>query len=224
MTDNFSKTQWPKYLPLPPDDIFALGVIALNYCQLENMFRALFSAVAQWNEFQTAALFHRLANNVRKDVLSELLGKTTLPDETKELVQYFLIGFGQCADNRHLLLHSSTGGAHRPGPGIPIGLVFERYSRAGNRLVCHPTLKELQTVADDIHRYTRFGACVAMEVSNYATHLAAGQPDRVHALPPALRKKPPPPIQLNWQIPADPKERGPRPVPLQMISAYRVRD
>jgi hypothetical protein len=74
---------WPSYLPGPAENILALGVIALAYGQLENMFRALFASITQMNEFQVAALFQRLPNNIRKVILFELMTKTVLPQRAE---------------------------------------------------------------------------------------------------------------------------------------------
>lgn len=215
---------WPDYLPLPREDMLALGVIALNFCQLENIFRALMASVARWNVHQTAALFNRLNNRERQDVIAELLPKTTIPTETKALVEHFVDGFMVCADNRNFLMHSSSGGLYRDMERGICGLVLERYSKQGNKLLSYPTTKGLQTVADEIHQYTTFGSFVNMEVCNYAMHLESGHPEHYRRAPPTLRRKPPAPTPLSWQIPHDPKEREPPHPALQMISAYRNRE
>jgi hypothetical protein len=44
-----SKPSWPDYLPAPKDDVFALGVIALNYGFLENILECVFAEVARLN-------------------------------------------------------------------------------------------------------------------------------------------------------------------------------
>lgn len=222
MTEPPSKAQWPSYMPLPREDIFALGVISLNYCHLENMFRLLFSSVARWNDFQTAAVFHRLANNIRMDVISELLTKTTIPVETKKLIEHFVTGFRLCADARNLIMHSSSGGLHRSDRAV--GLVLERHSKTGNKLVCYLTLDDLRRVADDIHRYMTFGAYVVTEVKNYVTHLQDDHAEDFRSLPPTLRERPPLPIPLSWRSPDDPKVLNIPPVASHLLSPYRIRD
>lgn len=218
-------TRWPEYMPLPREDIFAIGVVALNYCQLENMFQAVFSAVTRLNDHQTSALFHRLANNVRKDVLSELLAKTTVPDELRELVIHFLVGFGRCADNRHFIMHSSSGGIHQGAANGAHGLVLERHSRAGALLVSYVTLEQLKQIADDIHRYSTFGANLSGDLESYAIRVGAGHPELFRgASPSTLLEKPPLPTPLSWHSPDDPKARDIPPAARHLISQYRIRD
>jgi hypothetical protein len=213
-----SEREWPDYMPLPRKDVFAIGVIALNYCQLENILRALFSSITQLNEFQTQAFFHRLANNVRRDVLSELLAKTTIPDELRSLIDYFVTGFMACADNRHFVMHSSSGGLHHSETGH--GLVLERYSRTGNRLTCFLTFDDLKQIADDIHRYTLFGAWLVSDVSLYARN-----PHKAfQASPSTLHDKPSPPTRMNW-ISADEHTKPELPPSASvLLSPYRIRD
>jgi hypothetical protein len=217
MAEPISEKQWPDYMPLPRDDIFAIGVIALNYCQLENMLRALFSNVTQLNEFQTQAFFHRLANNVRKDVLLELLGKTTIPDDLRASINHFMDGFAICAENRHFVMHSSSGGLH--SSETERGLVLERYSRSGNKLACYLTLNDLKLVADEIHGYMIFGAHVVSDTARYAA-----KPEKDFAPSPStLREKPPPPTRLSWSAPVDPTTPALPPAASLLLSPYRVR-
>ncbi len=215
---------WPSYLSLPQGDVFALGVIALESALLENIFRAILSSVARWNNHQTAAIFNRLNNRGRQDVIDDLLPNTTIPLETKDDINHFVAGYMVCAENRNYLMHSSSGGTYRGSANGVGGLVLERYSRPGNKWVCYPTNKQLCGVADEIHAYAGFGSIVHMDVRNYATHLDSGHPENYHRVTLAtLRNKPPAPVPLNWQIPPDPAEREPPHPALQMISHYRNR-
>lgn len=218
-----SQIPWPGYLPLPKVDILAIGVVALEFARLENIFRALLSSVARWNSHHAAAVFNRLNNRERQDVILELLAKTTIPDPTKKVVEHFVAGYMICADNRNFLMHSSCGGTHEDIADGTVGLVLERYSKQGNRLECYPTYPQLRTVADEIHIYASFGAFVNMDVSNYRTHVEAGHPEDYRPLPAPLRKKPPSPTPLSWQIPPDPKEQRPPHPALQGISHLRKR-
>jgi hypothetical protein len=213
---------WPDYLPLPHEDILAIGVIALNYCQLENMFRVLFSSVTRLNEHQTQALFHRLANNIRKDVLSDLLAKTMLPDELRDPIKYFLEGFGQCAENRHLIMHSASAGLHHSQDKS--GLVLERHTRAGNALICLLTLEDLKRIANDINDYTGFGAWVATDADGYANHIESKKPGTFKISLPTLNERPPAPIRLGWQSPPVTKAQRLPAAALHLLSPFQIRD
>jgi hypothetical protein len=194
-----STDHWPNYLPGPRDHLHALGVITLSYGHLENMFQILFSNVTGLNQYQVEALFQRIPNNVRSNIMLELLDKTTLPTNMKELVQYFSEAFRICAENRHGLMHSSSGGTVTGHDTGGYGFLFTKYSRAGNRMVCAPTLDELRAVADSMHDFMRFGGMLAGAVNTAG--LLAFEGDSAW-LPPSL-DKPPLPTLLNWHAEAD---------------------
>lgn len=221
MTNPKSPTTWPDYLPLPHDDVFAIGVIALNYCQLENMLKGLFSSVTRMNHYQTAALFHRMANNVRKDVLLDLLAKTTIPPELREHIEHFQKGFSICADNRHGIMHSSSAGVHSGAHSR--GLILKRYSRAGAELECYLTLNDLRQVADEIHTFMAYGAWVIGDTTNYAERVAAKTQDQFRVAPATSRGKPPLPIPLNWHSADAPKGPHNQLFALDLISPFRIR-
>jgi hypothetical protein len=193
-TDN-----WPDFLPGPRSHLQALGVISLSYGQLEGMFQHLFAEVTGLNRDQVSALFQRIPNNIRENVMLELLRKTTLPKNLKELVQYFSEGFAACAENRHGLVHSSSGGTIAGYQSDHYGFVFTKYSRAGNRLVCTPTLAELRAVAESMDQYALFGGMLAQALNS--AHLCAFPVDSTW-LPPSL-DKPPVPTLLSWREEAE---------------------
>jgi hypothetical protein len=189
----------PEYLPGPPDHILMLGVIALNYGQLENMFRHVFSAVTRMNDIQVAAIFQRIPNNIRQTVLSEVMAQTTLPDQLKDRVKYFTDGFKICAENRHDLMHSHSGGVFTSKSKGTRGLLFSKHSRAGNEFVCAPDLQELRTVADEIHDYMNFGFHVSGDIKHWADCRDHDDEESFWRVP--LKDKPRAPTALRWHSP-----------------------
>jgi len=189
--------------------MMALGAIALNYGQLENIYRTMFSYVTGLNEFQTAAIFHRLPNNQRKDVLHDIMAKTILPPKLKELVEYFAKGFAICADNRHDIMHSSSGGRHRSMSTGATGIVLKKYTKAGNKVECYATVELLRSVADTIHDYAVYGSKVASAVILYRELLSQRREHELAQLPSFDR--PAPPTRMSWRSPADPKASAPLP-------------
>src|ERR1700741_3415317 len=101
--------KWPDYLPGPKDHLMALGVVSLNYGQLEGMFQGLFTEVTEMNADQVSAIFQRIPNNIRQDIMLDLLDPS-LPENMKAAIKYFCEGFKTCAANRHALMHSRSGG------------------------------------------------------------------------------------------------------------------
>jgi hypothetical protein len=197
MSSPFDK--WPDYLPGPRDHLLALGVISLSYGQLENMFQVLFGEVTVLNRHQVAALFQRIPNNHRENALLELIDKTTLPTNLNALVQHFVDGFRICAENRHGLVHSHSGGTITRHETGHYGFVFTKYSRAGNALVCTPTLADLQAAADSMHDYMMFAAMLSGAVNS--ARIMAYPVDSTW-LPPSL-DKPPLPQPLHWRADKD---------------------
>jgi len=188
---------WPNYLPGPKDDIYALGVISLLYGQLESMFQLVFSAATRMDIDHTFAIFHRIPNNVRQDVLSNLMASGPLPDVLKDLVRHFASAFKICAENRHALMHSQSGGTHHNYEEERSGILLRRFTRSGKTEVSKATLKELRKVADDIEAYVLFGAAIASEIAIHFRLIELGKP--THKKPPPLCDKPPLPTAMNWQ-------------------------
>lgn len=199
MRVSLTDDKWPEYLPGPPDYILVLGVIALNYGRMENMFRYLFSTVTRMNEIQVAAIFQRMPNNIRQTVLAEVMAQTTLPDKLKERVNHFIGGFKVCAENRHDLMHSRPGGTFTSRSRGIRGLLFTKVSKAGKELSCAPSLTDLREVADDIHEYARFGGDVASEIRNFLACREGGDETPFWRVP--LKSKPRKPAALRWQSP-----------------------
>lgn len=184
---------WPKDLPLPNDYVFALGVVALNYGQLEAMFQALFAAAIGLNEVQLSAIFQRLDNERRREALSQIVGQTKLPDGMKADIAHFSAGFKVCAENRHALMHSRSGGLFHSADAW--GLVLHKNSKSGVRLTCYATLKDLRRVADDSLDYTLYGSRVISDVHSY---LARPRDfEKIVGLG-ASHGRPPLPIPLTW--------------------------
>lgn len=219
MTADSRKEKWPSYMPLPRDDIFAIGVIALNYCLLEGMFRTLLSAVTHWNDYEISAVFHRINNRTRLDILSDLLGKTPIPDDSKADVIHFAEGYKLCTDARNFIMHSIAAGQHSEG------LVLERRSRAGSRLECRLTHDDLKRIADEINAFMGWGAWVDSDIRSFTTHFSRGKPNEYRGRSPStLNEKPPLPASLNWMTPPDPKEKLPLHSASLLLQAFRIRD
>jgi hypothetical protein len=197
---------WHDYLPGPKDDLLALGVVSLNYGYLENIFRIIFAFVTQLSEAQVRAIFERLNNKARQDVLDQLLGARPIPPELKDLVRHFLDGFVICADNRHAIMHSHHGGLHLGERGTG-GIVLRKISRSGVASIFFAHTKALREVADAIDRQSAFGCEVLMAVDRFNNSQKPGRsPFELSSLPEKL----PLPDTLNWQpAPGIPASRSP---------------
>src|SRR3954468_13469385 len=192
---------WPSYLSGPRDDIFAIGVISLNYGKLENSFRILFSNVAHLNDFQAAAIFNRLPNNHRKDVLLELMAKSILPQKLRDRIRYFAKGFTTCSGNRHDIMHSHSGGVYTSQSRGERGILLSKYTKQGAKRVCPASLENLKITADEIHQYAIFGSVISTEIKSFLAFREKNDGAAFWQIP--LRDKPPPPTPLSWHSPKD---------------------
>lgn len=189
---------WPSYMPGPKEDIYALGVICLRYGQLESIFQLVFSQATRMDLEQASAIFFRIPNNVRHDVISSLMETGALPDVLKDLVRYFLKAFKICAENRHALMHSHSGGVHYNIEKERGGILLRRYTRSGSVEVSPATIQELRQVADDIETFVTFGAAVSAELALHFDRLDRG--DHAQRKPSPMCDKPSLPNAMNWKI------------------------
>jgi hypothetical protein len=160
------------------------------------MFRHVFSAVTRLNEIQASAIFQRIPNNVRQDILFQMMAQTTLPDELKEQVQYFGLGFKTCAANRHAIMHSHSAGVFTSQSRGTHGFLLQKFSKAGNKLVCPASLADLRKAADDTHNFVMFGASVVSDIRSFLACRDNG--DEASFRSASLRNKPSLPTELSW--------------------------
>ncbi|MEI9419241.1 hypothetical protein [Mesorhizobium sp. Cs1321R2N1] len=202
----------PKYAPGPHDDIFALGVISLNYCHLEHMFSILFGYAVGMTEVQVRVLFQRLQNDSRLKVLAQLTGqRDELPAEFKELVKHFAAGYEICAVNRNSIMHSHSGGLFRSESRGTAGILLTKFTRSGDELVSPVDLHDLRRVADEIHTYTMFGASLGTDLHIFRTLHARGETYE----PSPLSDRPPLPLSLDWRPLSEFQAQARQPEPSQ---------
>jgi len=184
MAISITRRDWPNSYMESKEEIFTIGAIALSYGQLENTFRQLFSTITGMDELQIAALFQRIPNNIRQDILHELMGQGDLSDDAKKCVRDFTGGFKACADNRNDIMHAHLG--YTITGSSKHGVVLHKFSKSGNKLTCSPSLQELKQIADSMRAYAAFGARIN---------------ENARASPFPSLDRPPPPSELNWTVP-----------------------
>jgi hypothetical protein len=191
---------WPDYLPGPREHLKAVGTITLIYGTLEGQFQWLLASVTALNDIQISAIFQRVTNDIRLNILTDIMAKTALPDELKEAIKHFMSWFSVCVENRNGLMHSRSGGMVLSQNDV--GFLFTKFSRSGNRLVCSPSLIELRAVADSMHEFMLYASRLIGDVKHFQMTLGADK-SRVFSLSPSSQKKPPLPAGLRWQHEAD---------------------
>jgi hypothetical protein len=194
----------------------ALGVIAANYNRLESELRLLLDVFM--GEQMTAAeagayLFERLGNAARMDLLKRLylaqVGGTDLADR----LDWFVSGYGKCAENRNILMHSEPHGAACNALQLVSALELKKASKnnPGVHNFISLELRELRQVADDIDRFDIFGFDLALYqiASERGGTIRSGGRE----ISPSLPDKPPEPIHLKLEPPTNAKDSSPPPQP-----------
>jgi hypothetical protein len=193
-----SGTRWPSYLSGTLDDVTALGVIALNYGELEVAFRLL-SAVIGGVGADHVVNFHKTKNPTRMEAIEQAINKSDLPEKLKDYARHFVQCYKRCADNRNDMMHSSIGGSYTDAVRGGSGFVFAIYSKSGERLFCTACLEDLRLIADQIHEITSFGSTVAFFVSQFWRDRKNGTVSQFDERLSLLKEKPSVPAALHWR-------------------------
>jgi hypothetical protein len=190
---------WPDYLwAFPTHDVFAIGVISLNYIRLESIFLELFYRVTNMPVNEVKALFHRHNNPDRIATFLELLAKSDLPEQFRQPAREFVDAFKKCADNRNAPMHSFSPGLHTSESTGAKGILLIKYSRTGDVFAHAATLPELRRIADDMHEWAGYGAATNSRIRILRSHRLAGAGDS-HMLRVPWPAKPQPPIEVTWE-------------------------
>jgi hypothetical protein len=146
-------------MPEWSDGIYAIGVISLNYCQLENMFLGLFQSATGMTEVQVVALFQRLQNDSRLKIFSQLTNqRSEFPADFKDRIRHFAAGYEVCVENRNAIMHSHSRGSFFSERECTEGILLAKAAKSGSILACPLDLTGLRRIADDIHRYIIYAA------------------------------------------------------------------
>jgi len=201
-------SKWPEYLPGWDDHIYAIGMVSLNYGQLEGMFGHLFAITTGMTSIQVDAFFQRLQNDARVKVFNQLLSaRADLPDALKEALVAFVKAYEVCATNRNAIMHSKNGGRFTRESDSTGGLVLEKVNRDGVRVCSLCTLADLRRVADEIHAYMIFAAQLISDVRAAVHH---GKDDH-RGQPRSSLDRPTPPQFLDWRPLSDYQSHKPQP-------------
>jgi hypothetical protein len=151
--------KWPAYEIGPRESVFALGVASVNYARLEFVFRLLFSTVTETPLDLTNALFMKLGNDGRTDLIERALPSRHWPEPANDYVRHFVAGFRKCAENRNHLMHSDVD--ERGDTSLTL---LSKLNKRGVRIISITDLNELRTVADDMRAYSDFGLAVSRSI------------------------------------------------------------
>jgi hypothetical protein len=185
--DGPEPSEWPTYTRAPRDSVFAIGVVSINYAQLEFALTAMFSTTLNIPISLASIIIPKIGNDVRTKLMIQTLPERPWPDRLKDQASHFITGFSICAENRNLLVHSNM------FSGSPDAIVLFKSARDGRTIQCNPTLAELRKVADDMHTYFNYG----LWLSNHINQNSGGCWDPTGA-PFSLPDKPESPTPLEY--------------------------
>ncbi|HZR74047.1 hypothetical protein [Bradyrhizobium sp.] len=209
--DNWS---WDRrYNPGVLMHMHALGVVAANYNSLEAELRFLLNSFMGKQMTSSNAgnyLFERLSNAERMDLLKRLYREQVGGTDLADRLDWFVKGFGICAENRNILMHSEPHGRTTNALQIISGLELRKASKSnpGVHNFISLKLEELRKVADDIDAFASFG----FDLSIYQIARELGGVIRLatREIRPTLPDNPPEPVHLTLSPQRDAKDNPPR--------------
>ena len=142
---------WPRYPVGPKHSVFALGVVGINYAQLEFAVFGIFTTILSLERDVSSRLMYKLGPEMRDRPTRDRFPACEWPPEVVDLVQHFIDAHKICYENRNKLMHSNL---HSLSPEA---IILIKTGRDGKATLANPPLVELQQVADDMHVYFEYG-------------------------------------------------------------------
>ena len=143
--------EWPAYPVGPKDSIFVLGVVSVNYAQLELAVYGIFTAILGLEPEVGRGLMYKTTFEMRDKLMREMLPTRKWQPNVIDLVRHFIEAHKICYENRNKLAHS---GLHHLRPDT---IILIKAERSGKGTLANPTLAELRQVADDIKALFEYG-------------------------------------------------------------------
>jgi hypothetical protein len=183
---------WPNYEVAPPESVYALGVVSINYARFERTHVWVLAAVASLSETQASIICARTNATDKVKLIETFIPHTAWPPEALSSIKHYLKAMDVLIKNRNVLIHSNM------IRGADNKAAIYSTTRQGNTNLFQATLEEIRKVADDLDAYFYYGMNLANKIAS-DIHSAAVQPGMIvfHNWPGPL----PLPIHI------DPKQR-----------------
>jgi len=191
---------WPAYQIGPRDSIFAIGVVSVNYAQLEFAVNAMFAAILEIGLEASSRLTAKIGPEMKDKLMREMLPSRTWTADVAELALYFIEAHKICYENRNQLIHS------RLSVGSTKATLLYKHARSGKTILANPLLSELRQVADDMHALTWFGIHLSNMIN---VNLRKIDPQEGDFAFPTWPEKLPLPIPLGYTSDLRPVRREP---------------
>jgi hypothetical protein len=180
---------WPLYQHGPRDSIFAVGMVSVNYAQLEFAVYGMFSTILALQAETATRLVYKLTPEMRDKMMREVLPTRGWPEQVTDLAQHFIEGHKVCYENRNKLAHSNLFAMSADA------IILAKTGRDGRTTLANPRLDELRQVADDMKTFFQYG----LHLSNMINFEIMGlKPQAGGSWYRAWPDKPPLPIPLEY--------------------------
>jgi hypothetical protein len=112
MDDSGSIDGWPSKQLGTVAQVHALGQITLVYNYLQEAFTLLFTLCMPTRSDFSEALFHKLNNRDRINLLYAVIDKNEMEEDVREALHYGLLCYDVCTENRNILMHTLRRDCH----------------------------------------------------------------------------------------------------------------
>jgi hypothetical protein len=157
---------WPNYRVAPPDSVYALGVVSINYAKFELTHTWMLAAVANIREQQATVISARANTSDRIKLIESFMSHREWPDDIATAIKHYLKAMDILTKNRNVLVHSNAVEAWNDKTA------FHSLSRQGMPNLFQSTLDEIRQVADDLNDYFWFGHTLSNYIAS-EIHAAA---------------------------------------------------
>jgi hypothetical protein len=182
---------WPQYEVAPPDTVFALGVVSINYARFERTNVWMIAAVANMREAHAAVMSARTNATDRVKLIEAYLLQSKWPADVETAIRHYMRAMGTLITNRNVLIHSNI------VRGTQDRSAIYSVNRQGNTSLFQATVAEIRQVADDLNTYFYFGLSLANYIASEIHHMAREAGMMAISQLPQL---PPLPVHINSEL------------------------
>ena len=147
------RRDWPDHPTAPLEHIHAIGVLSLNYNEMETQLLSLIQCYDTTSPPVASFLFEKVPTNVRIEWLKLIIPENIVSTPLHEAISSFIAAYSRCTDNRGLLVHSRVW-AYRASDDVII--TSKRARNSGEERSYEFPLDVIRRVADEIQFWGRY--------------------------------------------------------------------
>lgn len=142
-------SDWPKHPDSSKEHVYAIGMLSINYNELEEIFLGLIDHYNRSAEGLSAFLFEKLSADVRTEWLKKLMSLHEDESAVHLSMAHLISAYKICTANRNLLIHSRIM-AHRLTDNDNALIASKRTRKTGEEKYYEFSLDVIRRVADEI--------------------------------------------------------------------------